>query len=224
LLRQTKRLMARRQAAIQATSLASRGVNLANAVVLLHNRRHAHAVPAVARALFETGAMAVYADRWLVPLLVKRRSKKPTRDAQRLLYRLELGNPSEQRDEPREVDPVDSVIKDIGTEADEVMKGDEDTPPPWVGEGTYGEAVRRSYSILSELTHPKSPAITLSYAVWHDEWILQPEIDDAVLTPTQRPSWVAPKAGRTALRDLVHTATKHQMESPTPTLASARTS
>lgn len=214
LMRRTKRLMARRDIAIQATNLASRGVNLANAVVLLLNRRHAHAAPAVARALFETCAMAVYADRRLVPLLVKRRSLKRTREAQRLLYRLELGtHPSSETSHVKAI-PVDSVIKAIGAEADEVMEGDEDPPPPWVDERTYGDAVRHTYSVLSELTHPNSPAITLSYAVQHDEWILQPEIDDSVLTPTLRPSWVALKAGGAALRDLVTAATDHPMEFP----------
>jgi hypothetical protein len=214
LLRRTKRLTARRQVAIQATSVASRGVNLANAVVLLLNRQHAHAAPAVARALFETCAMAVYADRRLVPLLVKRRSLKRTRDAQRLLYRLELGTHESSETSHVRAIPVKSVISAIGDEADEVMKGDEDPPPPWVDERTYGDAVRHSYSILSELTHPNGPAITLSYAERHDEWILQPEIDDSVLTPTLRPSWVALKAGRAALRDLVTAATEHPMEFP----------
>jgi hypothetical protein len=215
LLRATRRLTARRLVAHQSTNVASRGVNLGNAVVLLLNRRHAHAAPAVARALFETCAMAVYADRRLVPLFEKRRSPKRTAEAHRLLFRLGLGtHPSSETTHVKAIS-VESFVRAMGAEADEVMRRDEDTPPPWVDERTYGEAIRHTYSVLSELTHPNSLAITLSH-VGDDEWNLQPEVDDPLLTATLRPSWVALKAGRAAMRDLMHAADEHPMEFTDP--------
>jgi hypothetical protein len=212
LLRVSRKLTARRLVAIQATNLASRAVNLGNGVVLLLNRRHAHAAPAVARALFETCAMAVYADRCLVPLFDKRRSPKRTGQAHRLLFRLGLGtHPGSETSHVKAI-PVDSFVRAICSEVDEVMKANED-PPPWVGERTYGDAIRHGYSLLSELTHPNSPATTLSQ-VGDVEWALQPDVDEKVLTAALRPSWVALKAGRLALRDLMHAVTAHPMEFP----------
>jgi hypothetical protein len=213
LLSVTRKLMARRLVAIQATNLASRSVNLANGVVLLLNRRHAHAAPAVARALFETCAMAVYTDRRLVPLLEKRRSPKRTDEAHRLLYRLGLGtHPGSETSHVKAI-PVDSFVRAIGSEVDEFMQADEDPPPPWVGKQGYGEAVRRTYSVLSEFTHPNSLATGLSQGS-DVEWTLQPDIDDTMLKVTLRPSWVALKAGRVALRDVMHAVTEHPMEFP----------
>jgi hypothetical protein len=213
LMRVSRKLMARRLVAILATNLASRTVNLANGVVLLLNRRHAHSAPAVARALFETCAMAVYADRCLVPLLVKRRSPARTDAANRLLYRLGLGtHPGSETSHVKAI-RVDSFVRAICSEVDELMKTDTDPPPPWVGDRGYGEAVRRSYSLLSELTHPNSPATTLSQ-VSEEEWTLQPEVHDRVLTATLRPSWMALKAGRVALHDVMHAVTEHPMEFP----------
>lgn len=213
LLRVTRAFTARRLVAIQAANIASRGVNLANAVVLLINRRQAHAAPAVARALFETCAVAVYSDRRLVPLFEKRRSPKRTADAHRLLYRLGLGtHPSSETSHVKAI-PVESLIKAIGAEAAKVMHGEEDAPPAWVGEATYGEAIRRSYSILSEFTHPNSLATNLSQ-VRDYEWTLQPDVDESLLTATLRPSWVALKAGSAGLRDLMHAATEYRMEFP----------
>jgi hypothetical protein len=84
------------------------------------------------------------------------------------------------------------------------------TSPDWIGERTYGEAIRHTYAMLSELTHPNSPAVTLSH-VRDGVWNLQPEIDDRVLTATLRPSWVALKAGGAAMHDLMLAATEHPM-------------
>src|SRR5215218_9614934 len=175
LLRVTRKLTARRLVAIQATNTATRAVNLANGLVLLLNRRHAHAAPAVARALYETCAMAVYADRRLAPLLSKRHSPKRIDDAHRLLFRLGLG--TDGRSETSHI------------------------------------RARRGYSILSELTHPNTLGTTLSRAR-DSEWILQPEIGRTVMAATLRPSWIALTAARSALRDLVQTATAHPMEFP----------
>jgi hypothetical protein len=212
LLRVTRKLTARRLVALQGTNIASRAVNLANGVVLLLNRRHAHAAPAVARALFETCAMAVYADRRLVPLLEKRRSAKRTDDAHRLLFRLGLGtHPSSETSHVKAL-PVDGFVRAMCSEAEELMAADTD-PPPWVAADGYGDAIRRSYSILSELTHPNSLATTLSQA-HDDEWILQPEIGSTVMVATLRPSWIALTAARIALRDLIKAATDHPMEFP----------
>lgn len=215
LLRVTGQLTARRMVVTYATNVASRGVNLANGVVLLLNKRHAHAAPAVARALFETCALAVYADRRLVPLLKKRRSPSRTDDVHRLLYRLTEGtHPGSETTHIKAI-AVESAIKAMSADVDELMKDDPDTPPEWVGDGTYGEAIRRSYSILSEFTHPNSLATTLSQ-VSYAEWTLQPDITNTLMAAVLRPSWAALKLGRVALTNLVDAATDHPMEFTEP--------
>lgn len=213
LLRTTRKLTARRLVAIQATNIASRCVNLANGVVLLLNRRQAHAAPAVARALFETCAMAVYADRRLVPLLRKCRSPKRIDDAHRLLFRLGLGTDGRSETSHVRAFRVEKFVAAMCSEIDELMEADPDPSPQWVAADGYGHAVQRSYSILSELTHPNSLATTLSHA-GDDEWILQPDVGKTVLVATLRPSWIALTAGRAALRDLVKAANDHPMEIP----------
>ena len=100
----------------------------------------------------------------------------------------------------------------MGEEVDEVMEGDEKTPPPWIDERTCGDAVRHSYSLRPTM-YSNSAATTLS-EVRGNEWTLQPDLTDWMLKATVRPSWVALTAGRAALRDLVHAADEHPMEFP----------
>ena len=157
--------------------------------------------------------MAVYADRRLAPLLSKRHSPKRIDDAHRLLFRLGLGTDGRSETSHIRAFRVEKFVDAMCAEADELMEGDPDPPPSWVAADSYGDAVRRGYSILSELTHPNTLATTLSRAR-DSEWILQPEIGRTVMAATLRPSWIALTAARSALRDLVQTATAHPMEFP----------
>ncbi|HKG66871.1 MAG TPA: hypothetical protein VKB28_22580 [Solirubrobacteraceae bacterium] len=109
--------------------------------------------------------------------------------------------------------PVDGFVRAVCAEADELREGDADPPPRWVAAEGYCDAIRRGYSILSELTHPNNLATTLSHAR-NDEWNLQPEIGTTVMAATLRPSWIALTAARVALRDLVKAASDHPMEFP----------
>ena len=223
LMRVARRHTARRLLAIQAANLTSRVVNLANGTVLLLNGRNAHSAPAVARALFETCAMAVYTDRCITPLLTKRRSPKRTADAHRILYRLGLGtHPSSEISHIRAY-PVDSFVRAIARNADELMR---EPPPPGPDphgpriafhhaerDLSYSKAVTRTYAVLSEFTHPNQVATSLSHE-GEMEWVLQPDVSLDLLDAVLQPTWLALVLGRLALERVITAAEEFPMEFP----------
>ena len=212
----TQRATAEHILALQATVLSARVVNLANGVVVLLNARNAHSVVPVARALFETCAVPLYMRRNLLPRL----RKGKVRQVHALLYRLGLGTylPSDIHTwKPIDVDQlINAMAREIDAALAEIAAEDERLLEE-LDLGSYGAAIRLTYSLLSEYTHPNQPAMTTSTAVDAEgftTWTLQPAISQTTLSNTARPGWFAMLASGAALDEVMLAASEHEMVLP----------
>lgn len=200
---------------LQAAGMSARVVNLANGLVALVNARNAHSSPVVARALFETCAIPLYMRRNLLPRLRKGKTKQ----VHALLWRLGLATRMDTKVHMWKPIDVDRLVHAMANETDDVLSLDEEDRRllSALQLESFGEAIRFTYSILSEYTHPNQAAMIISTGmdrVGYTTWTLQPEIGATTVAYAIRPGWLAMRAGGPALDTVMETMEQHPMPLP----------
>lgn len=185
-------------------------MNLADGLVDLINAENVHAAPPVARALYETCAVATYMRRNLIPLLV---NKRPAR-AKVMLFRLGLGNAAGAEWGKLKPYQVRAFVKSMAQEVDELA---EQADVEHDGTETFGATMHRLYAELSELTHPNSMATMLSITIEMKKppkWELRPRLDDAAVDGPLGTAHIAMYFGGLAWDEVVNTAQQHPLLLP----------
>lgn len=184
--------------------------NLLDGVVLTMNGKNIHAAPSVARAAFECSCMPIYLNSELVATPRLRTGDENA--VHKILWKASLGSHSSSGigyvnpiSVTQLVSAANSVINELGASVGEDQ--------PAEGDRDLEETVRHQYSDLSELTHPRWLAMSLSStidkAAQQIVWDLHPAPSDLVVSTIIKPTAVISKVSREAAESLMNEANDH---------------
>lgn len=196
---------ANRQISHLFAATAIRIVDLASALILLINERHAHAAFAVSRSISETAAVPAYVFREVVPRLRKGRADQVDTSLRRLTMGVDLGAGFDSADAAPV--PVSSLVKSLCSHTDDISSA---TNGQNNGE-TAGETLRRTYSMITDHTHPNHHAVHLSATLDENgmDWSRGGSWDASDLTLLEANAYLSMWAGGNAFDRSIEESGQH---------------